>query len=78
MYPLADLFNLSFIYELPEIWKYSHITALHEGCDVLDFKNYRPISIICSISYKKKYKAISSYFCTYHILTTFQYSFRSN
>ena len=51
MYPLADLFNLSFsTCELPTIWKFARITPLHKGGDVLDLNNYRPISIICSIA----------------------------
>ena len=47
MFPLADWFNLSFsTCEIPTMWKYSRITPIHKGGDVLDSNNYRPISSI--------------------------------
>ena len=47
MFPLADWFNLSFsTCEIPTMWKYSRMTPIHKGGDVLDSNNYRPISSI--------------------------------
>jgi len=82
MYPLADLFNLSlFTCELPAIWKCARITPLYKGGDVLDINNYRPISIICSISKvfeKIIHKQLSNYLCINNILSPSQSGFRSN
>lgn len=73
MYPLADLFNLSLsTCELPVIWKCARITPLYKGGDVLDINNYRPISIICSISKvfeKLIYKQLSDYLSINNILS---------
>lgn len=73
MYPLADLFNLSLsTCELPVIWKCARITPLYKGGDVLDINNYRPISIICSISKvfeKLIYKQLSNYLSINNILS---------
>ncbi len=82
MYLLADLFNLSLATcELPAIWKYAHITPLHQGGDILDLNNYRPISIICSIARvfeKLIYSQLSTYLSINNILSLFQSGFRPN
>ena len=82
MYPLADLFNLSLsTCELPTIWKCARIIPLHKDGDLLDTNNYRPTSIICSISKvleKIIYNQLSHYLNTYIILSPVQSGFRPN
>ena len=67
--------------ELPTIWKCARIIPLHKGGDLLDTNNYRPISIICSISKvleKIIYNQLSHYLNTYNILSPVQSVFRPN
>ncbi len=71
MYPLADLFNMSLqSSELPAIWKYSRISLIYKGDDIIDPQNYRPISIICVIAKvfeKLIYNQVSKYLKNYNI-----------
>ena len=82
MFPLADWFNLSFsTCEIPTMWKYSRITPIHKGGDVLDPNNYRPISIICTVTKvfeKIIFNQISHYLKINNVLSPFQSGFRPN
>ena len=82
MFPLADLFNLSFATcEIPAMWKYSRITPIHKGGDILDPNNYRPISIICTVAKvfeKIIFNQISHYLKINNILSPSQSGFRPN
>lgn len=49
--PLCRIFNLS-LFEgvFPDAWKISAVTPIHKSGDVHDVKNYRPISILCTLA----------------------------
>ena len=82
MYPLCDLFNLSFsTCTLPSAWKCANVTPLHKGGDPHDINNYRPISIINSVAKileKLVFNQLSHYVSTFNILSPCQSGFRPN
>ena len=63
--PLHHIVTLSIMQErFPDPWKYSKIIPLHKKDDVLQAKNYRPVSILSPLSKvleKVVYKQLYSY-----------------
>ena len=45
----------------PDVWKVSHITPLHKKGPKSSIENYRPISILCKLSF---WSGLFSTFCT--------------
>lgn len=79
-FPLANLFNLSFATcEIPASWKSARVIPLHKGGGLSDTNNYRPISIINSITKifeKLIFNQLSSYLANNNILSQHQSGFR--
>lgn len=81
-FPLAYLFNLALeTGETPSSWKCARVTPLHKGGDTQDVNNYRPISIINSITKifeKLIFNQITTYLNDNNLLAPQQSGFRSN
>lgn len=79
-FPLADLFDLSFATcEIPASWKSARVIPLHKGGGFSDTNNYRPISIINSVTKifeKLIFNQLSTYLSNYNILSQYQSGFR--
>ena len=50
--PLSDLFNFSLFYSgsVPHIWKQAYVIPIHKKNDPSDVPNYRPISLLSTVS----------------------------
>lgn len=49
--PLTSLFNYCILTStLPSDWKISNVTPIHKKVDVTDRNNYRPVSVLSTIS----------------------------
>lgn len=79
-FPLADLFNLSLTTgEIPSSWKSARVIPLHKGGSTSDMNNYRPISIINSVTKifeKLIFNQLSTYLTDHNILSQHQSGFR--
>ena len=77
---LSYIFNLSFTTGVvPSLLKQAHVTPIFKTGDRHDFTNYRPISILASISKlleKVVYTRISDFITKHNILTPHQFGFR--
>ena len=78
---ITKLINESIITsEYPSAWKIAKITALFKGGDDKDVNNYRPISILSTVSKiieKHVYTHLYKYFCDFNLLSNNQSGFRS-
>ena len=78
---ITKLINESIITsEYPSAWKIAKITALFKGGDDKDVNNYRPISILSTVSKiieKHVYSHLYKYFCDFNLLSNNQSGFRS-
>ncbi|XDV11150.1 hypothetical protein PO909_000166, partial [Leuciscus waleckii] len=81
-FPLADIFNLSLATcETPRSWNCARVIPLHKGGDITDINNYRPISIINSVTKifeKLIFNQLSKYLNDQNVLSPHQSGFRSN
>jgi hypothetical protein len=79
---LTHLLNLSIINKtVPKIWKSARLTPLHKAGAKDDPSNFRPISILPSISKileRVIHSQLSTYLSTNKLLTTSQFGFRLN
>ena len=77
--PLAKIFNLSLqTGSLPDIWRLSHISAIHKKGSKSVCDNYRPISltsIICKIMESIIRDEIMDHFITNNLINPKQYGF---
>lgn len=80
--PLADIFNLSLATcETPRSWNCIRVIPLYKGGDITDMNNYRPISIINSVTKmfeKLIFNQLSKYLNDQTLLSPHQSGFRSN
>jgi hypothetical protein len=80
--PLANIINLSFASgKMPDSLKIARVCPVYKTGDPSDFTNYRPISILPSISKifeKLVYNRLSAYLTKHSILYKNQYGFRTN
>jgi hypothetical protein len=78
--PLAFIINVSLRQgTFPNLLKYSELIPVHKKGDKTDFRNYRPISILCSISKifeKVVALRLSEHLETNNLLTSNQHGFR--
>ena len=79
---LADITNNCFeTGKFPEFWKKGKINALHKKGSKTDVNNYRPITLLCSLSKiveKVVYKQIYNYLTSSGFMDPRQYGFREN
>ena len=78
---ITKLINESIVTsEYPSAWKIAKITALFKGGDDKDVNNYRPISILSTVSKiieKHVYTHLYKYFSDFNLLSNNQSGFRS-
>jgi hypothetical protein len=80
--PLSHIFNLSFLYGIfPASLKVARVVPIFKGGDPTKLINYRPVSILPSISKlleRLMYNRIMSFTNKYSLLTRSQYGFRAH
>uniref|UniRef100_A0A3P9KPY0 Reverse transcriptase domain-containing protein n=1 Tax=Oryzias latipes TaxID=8090 RepID=A0A3P9KPY0_ORYLA len=80
--PLAYTINLSLTHgKVPKITKIAQIIPIYKSGDKNDTKNYRPISILPTLSKvfeRVVYSRLSDYFVKHNVLVPQQYGFRKN
>ena len=77
--PLCKLINCSIETGMfPDLWKHARVLPLHKSGSRSDPDNYRPISILCSLSKiieKHVYENFFKYLTTHNLITPFQSGF---
>ena len=77
--PLSDLFNFSLSSgSVPHIWKQANVTPIHRKNDPSDVSNYRPISLLSTVSKvleKIVHKYLFNFFRDNNVITPFQSGF---
>ena len=77
--PLSDIFNTSLRTGVfPETWKLANVCPIHKKDDPALVSNYRPISLLCSVSKvfeKLVYKHIFNHMLNNNILSPYQSGF---
>ena len=77
--PLSDLFNLSLSSgSVPNIWKEANVSPIHKKNDPSDVSNYRPISLLSTVSKVLKkivHKYLFNFFRDNNVITAFQSGF---
>ena len=80
--PLVHIFNLSFLNgEVPNVMKIAKVIPLFKKGDIQDVNNYRPISLLSSLSKvleKLIHKRTLNFLKDQNILCDFQFGFRDN
>jgi hypothetical protein len=80
--PLANIFNKSFSCgSVPDVLKIAKVVPIFKSGDTNDLINYRPVSLIPSISKiieKIVYKRMFNFMIKYSLLHNLQFGFRSN
>lgn len=75
-FPLSDLFNLSLTTcKVPSSWKCARVIPLHKGGDSSDINNYKPISIINTITKifeKLIFNELSAYLNDHNLLSAYR------
>lgn len=81
IHPLSDLYSMSLdMSSIPIVWKTARVTPIFKGGDNTDLCNYRPISIICTVTKifeKIIYQQLYKYLNQSNILSPYQSGFRS-
>ena len=76
---LSDLFNLSLSSgSVPNIWKEANVSPIHKKNDPSDVSNYRPISLLSTVSKvleKIVHKYLFNFFRDNNVITAFQSGF---
>ena len=77
--PISDHFNLSLSSgSVPNIWKEANVSPIHKKNDPSDVSNYRPISLLSTISKvleKIVHKYLFNFFRDNNVITAFQSGF---
>ena len=77
--PLSDLFKLSLSSgSVPNIWKEANVSQFHKKNDPSDVSNYRPISLLSTVSKvleKIVHKYLFNFFRDKNVITAFQSGF---
>ena len=75
--PICHLFNLTITkHSLPSEWKLHLITPIHKSGDRAQVNNYRPISLLCTVSKVLECNELNDFISERELISTNQFSFR--